>query len=171
MKNNTFTKEQVLVLLGGNYPRAGGFSWDRARYFVFTEYGCFEPYDDYGNILPGPALKVDIKIEKAPISTSGAGEFGSESLGPEEHARCLAEQAGGYSYDLSLFAMRYSPQIIQSVLETLISEEARRISGRPKISKCGRVNDDPPKGEKLYEEAAIKAAELLKSALLNACHE
>lgn len=47
-------------LFGGKWPTETGFNYDSV--FVFKlEGGVWQPYGQYGDILPGPAIKITAK--------------------------------------------------------------------------------------------------------------
>lgn len=49
----------VLKLIGGKWPEANGFAWDRVEFFEVNEDGTISPADGY-DLLPGPDLKLRV---------------------------------------------------------------------------------------------------------------
>lgn len=56
-----FSVEQVKAFIGGELPHAGGFLWDRVEYFLLED-GALQPYNGYGEILPGPGIRIDFTL-------------------------------------------------------------------------------------------------------------
>lgn len=62
MTDNTIDRETMLILLGGEWPEARGFDWDTVFEFKLEEDGVWEPYNEEGEMLSGPGLRVKAGI-------------------------------------------------------------------------------------------------------------
>lgn len=63
--SNTVTKQNVLDLLGGEYPEVRGyegFCWESIDHWV-VEDGMLHPADMSGNLVPGPSFEILKPVE------------------------------------------------------------------------------------------------------------
>jgi len=65
--------ETMKKVLGGKWPDARGFGWDIVDHFRLKD-GQWEPYNGFGEILPGPSLKLTAEVDHGLFGAIQASE-------------------------------------------------------------------------------------------------
>jgi len=58
----TMSVPMMARLLNGKFPN-NGFSWDSVSYFKYED-GTWQPYNEYGEILPTCGFTIKVDVEK-----------------------------------------------------------------------------------------------------------